>query len=88
MPIGQDKEISHKLCPFKASAASGHQEVGRSTSPREMCTHNCALFSNKDDACAIKVLAMTMAGPLSVLLQSAVAAAVAGEAVSPPAGQA
>ncbi|NIM06009.1 MAG: hypothetical protein GTO55_06965 [Armatimonadetes bacterium] len=70
MPIGPDKEVVHKVCPFKAAAGVGRQqEVGRATSPREMCTHACALYDNKEGACAILVLAIKMSQPLTIVLQ-------------------
>jgi len=71
MPIGPDKEITHKTCPFKASAAPSGHEVGRTTSPREMCTHTCALYDEKAEACVIRLIATRMAQPLSVFLQGA-----------------
>ena len=63
MPIGQDKEVQHKTCPFKSSAASAHQEVGRSTSPREMCSHACALYDEAEGGCTFRVIAKRLLGP-------------------------
>jgi len=69
MPIGQDKEVIHRICPFRAVAAAGHQEIGRATSPREMCTQSCALYDEKEQACSLRVMAMKLAQPLSVIVQ-------------------
>ena len=76
MPIGQDKEVQHKTCPFKSSAATAHQEVGRSTSPREMCSHACALYDEKEGACVFRIIAKRLLQPASGMLEEAVTGAM------------
>lgn len=65
--MGPEKGI-HKSCPFKAAANVGNQEVGRSISPREMCTQSCGIYDEKEGACAFRVLAK-VAQPLMLMLQ-------------------
>jgi hypothetical protein len=58
------------MCPFKSLAGGSSQhEVGRSTSPREMCTHGCALYDDKEQACAFRIIASKLAQSVSVVVQ-------------------
>jgi hypothetical protein len=73
VPIGVEKE-AHKSCPFKQATGNQAQEVGRSMTPREMCTHNCALYDEAEQACSFRVMAERIKKPLHFVLQSAGAA--------------
>lgn len=66
MPIGQDRGITHKTCPFKSSPGAS-SEIGRSTSPKELCSHACALYDEKEQLCAFRVIALRMSQPLALL---------------------
>jgi|WetSurMetagenome_2_1015567.scaffolds.fasta_scaffold1232142_1 hypothetical protein len=61
MPIGREREVSHRTCPFKSQSTAGATEVGRSLSPKEMCTHACALFDEEEQACSFRIIALTLA---------------------------
>ena len=71
MQSGHCKDTSHRSCPFKAAvSAAGQQEIGHRTSPKEMCTHNCALWIESENACAIRLLALKLAHPLAGIAQA------------------
>jgi|GEM_PF-4796328 len=60
MPIGREREVTHKTCPFKSQTSTG-AEVGRSISPKEMCSHACALFDEEEQICSFRIIALTLA---------------------------
>jgi hypothetical protein len=60
MPIGREREITHKTCPFKSQTTSGAAEVGRSISPKEMCSHACALFDEEEQICSFRIIALAI----------------------------
>jgi hypothetical protein len=60
MPIGREREVSHKTCPFKSQSSVGATEVGRSISPKEMCSHACALFDEEEQVCSFRIIALTL----------------------------
>jgi len=63
------KESGHRSCPFKAAVAAGQQEIGQRTSPKEMCTHNCALWISEANCCAIRLVALKLVQPLAGIAQ-------------------
>jgi hypothetical protein len=60
MPIGREREVSHKTCPFKSQSSAGATEVGRSISPKEMCSHACALFDEEEQICSFRMIALRL----------------------------
>jgi hypothetical protein len=62
MPIGREKEVV-RTCPFKAGTGPSTGEIGRSTNPKEMCSHACGLYDEATQACSIRVIAMGI-GPI------------------------
>jgi hypothetical protein len=62
MPIGREREVTHKTCPFKSQSSVGATEVGRSISPKEMCSHACALFDEEEQICSFRIMALRLSG--------------------------